>query len=366
MLPKPLAISSATTRRVVIVIYPGVQSLDITGPHEVFAMANMLLAEAAHQAAEPAYSLEIVAREAGPITMSSGLQIVAQTPLASVLAPIDTLIVAGGVGVMEAIQEPELVNWLRGMLGCVRRLASVCTGAVLLAEAGLLSGRRATTHWEVCQLLAKRYPEVNVEPDAIFIKDHPIWTSAGVTAGIDLALAMVEEDQGRDLALAIARRLVLYLKRPGGQSQFSAQLATQLAASEPIRDLQMWLTEHPAEDLSIPTLARRVGMSERNFARVFTREVGVTPGRYIEYARLDAARRQLEETQSSVDAIASACGFGCAETMRRMFLKHLRVSPSDYRRRFRKSALVTASARMAQWPLHTGQQDESDDRNLTI
>jgi transcriptional regulator GlxA family with amidase domain len=214
-------------------------------------------------------------------------------------------------------------------------VASVCSGAFVLAAAGLLDGRRATTHWGWCDTLAESFPDVTVEPDCIFVRDGNVWTSAGVTAGIDLALAMVEEDAGREVALAIARRLVVFLKRPGGQSQFSAQLAGQLAEREPLVELQAWIADHLDADLSVERLAEMATMSVRNFSRTFAAEVGITPARFVERARVEGARRLLEESTASVDEVAARCGFGTAETMRRTFLRALRVSPSDYRRRFR-------------------------------
>ena len=220
----------------------------------------------------------------------------------------------------------------------VRRLGSVCSGAFVLAEAGLLDGRRATTHWSVCDALAQRYPRVRVDPDPIFIRDGRIYTSAGVTAGMDLALALVEEDHGREIALHVARELVLFLRRPGGQSQFSAQLALQTTDHQPLRELQAWIAEHPSADLSVATLAARVAMSPRNFARVFVRELGLTPARFVEQIRVEAARRRLEESAHGVDLIASECGFGSAESMRRSFVRTLRVPPSAYRSRFQTAA----------------------------
>jgi len=211
----------------------------------------------------------------------------------------------------------------------------VCTGAFLLAEAGLLDGRRATTHWAYCAELAKRYPQVKVDPDPIFVRDGRIYSSAGVTAGMDLALGLVEEDLGRSLALDVARQLVLFLKRPGGQSQFSAQLEAQSAEREPLRDLQAWISNHPEAPLGVESLARRVAMSPRHFARVFLREVGTTPAKFILRIRVEAARRRLEESRDDVERVAQTCGFGSAEVMRRAFLRTVRVSPSAYRSRFR-------------------------------
>jgi transcriptional regulator GlxA family with amidase domain len=223
------------------------------------------------------------------------------------------------------------------MASRVRRLASVCSGTFLLAEAGLLDGRRVTTHWRGCDELARRYPALTVERDPIFVRDGTVYTSAGVTAGMDLALALVEEDHGRQVALRVARQLVMFLKRPGGQSQFSAQLALQTADREPLRELQAWIADHLDGDLSVPVLAAEVAMSERNFARIFTRQVGVTPARFVERARVEGARRRLEESTDGVEMVAVRCGFGSAEVMRRAFLRLLGVPPSAYRGRFRSA-----------------------------
>lgn len=314
--------------------YPGAQMLDITGPVEVFARSGRFLVEQG-LCADPFYQVEVIAERGGPVKTSSGVEIVAARPLAAVRGPLDTLLVAGGVGSRQALRSPALLGFLRRMAPRVRRLASVCTGAFLLAETGLLDGRRATTHWAYCEELAQRYPQVEVDPDPIFVRDGRIYTSAGVTAGMDLALGLVEEDLGRTVALEVARQLVLFLKRPGGQSQFSAQLAAQSAEREPLRDLQAWISDHPEADLGVESLARRVAMSPRHFARVFLREVGVTPAKFILRVRVEAARRRLEESQEGVDAVAATCGFGSAEVMRRAFLRTVRVSPSAYRSRFR-------------------------------
>jgi transcriptional regulator GlxA family with amidase domain len=255
--------------------------------------------------------------------------------LHEVRGPLDTFVVAGGVGTVDVVQDSTVIEAVRRLAPQTRRMSSVCTGAFVLAEAGLLDGRRATTHWGSCDLLARRYPAVHVDPDPIFVRDANTWTSAGVTAGIDMALAMVEDDLGREAALAVARRFVVFLKRPGGQSQFSALLAGQFAEQPPLRDLQVWVAEHLADDLTVEHLAAQVAMSPRNFSRAFRREVGVTPARFVERVRVEAARRRLEDSLASVDEIAVACGFGTAETMRRTFLRVLRVTPSDYRNRFR-------------------------------
>lgn len=311
-------------RRIVMVAFPYANALDIVGPLEVFAGAR--------------HPVEIVAVRAGAFPTQSGYQLVAERAVRSVRGGVDTLLVAGGMGTQEAMRDRALLGWLRQMAPRVRRLGSVCTGSFLLAEAGLLDGRRATTHWGWCTTLAERYPSVSVDPDPIFVKDGNVYTSAGVTAGMDLALALVEEDHGRALALEVARRMVVFLRRPGGQSQFSAQLAVQVADREPLRDLQAWMVDHPAADLSVPTLARRTAMSPRNFARRFREQVGVTPARYVERVRVEAARRRLEESADGVDAVAAACGFGTAEAMRRAFLRIVRVPPSAYRSRFRAAS----------------------------
>lgn len=241
----------------------------------------------------------------------------------------------GGDGTYQAVSDQDLISEVGRLAASARRVTSVCSGAFVLAQAGLLDGRRATTHWRACELLARTFPLVTVEPDPIYVRDGNVYTSAGVTAGMDLALALVEDDHGRDLALSIARRLVLFLCRPGNQSQFSAQLHTQIAERDGLREAQRHVAEHPGDDCSVAALARIAAMSERNFARCFTAEVGVTPARYVERTRVETARRLLEDTDEGVEAVAAACGFGTAETMRRTFLRLLRTNPTEYRRRFR-------------------------------
>jgi transcriptional regulator GlxA family with amidase domain len=245
--------------------------------------------------------------------------------------------VPGGEGTRAG--NPDVVEWLRRHAPAVPRVMAVCTGAFLLAEAGLLAGRRATTHWNFCATLARRYPDVEVDPQPIFVRDGPVATSAGVTAGIDLALALVEEDLGRDTALLIARHLVMFLRRPGGQSQFSAQLSVQVAARPGLREVQRWIADNPAADLSLPELARRANLSPRQFTRVFTAEVGQTPGRYVDATRLETARRLLEDSADAVERVARVSGYGTPEAMRRAFVRALGVSPVEYRRRFRSVPL---------------------------
>ena len=322
------------TRRIVMVAFPDAQIIDITGPLEVFGRAARLLSDERGWRV-PAYTVEIAASKAGALTTSSGIRLIADRSLAQVRGPIDTLLIAGGRGTTDALRDRAMIEWLRNSVRRARRLCSVCTGAFILAEAGLLDGLSATTHWRQCDRLATDYPAVSVETDPIFVRSGKIFTSAGVTAGIDLALALLEDDHGCDVALAVARELVMFLRRPGGQSQFSVQLSTQQADREPIRDLQRWVGDHLGTDLSVETLARRAAMSPRNFARVFTREVGMTPGEFVENLRVEAARRRLEESADGIDSIASNCGFGTRESMRRAFIRTLHVPPSAYRSRFR-------------------------------
>jgi len=323
-------------RNVVFLAFPDVQVLDVTGPLEVFGRAARLLVERGLRR-DLAYSVEIVAATAGPIKTSSGIRIVADRRYRDVRSGVDTLLVAGGRGARPAAQDAALCRWLARMAPRVRRLGSVCTGTFVLAAAGLLDGKRVTTHWASCDTLATQNPRARVEPDPIFVRDGRLYTSAGVTAGMDLALAMVEEDFGRHVALGVARQLVMFLQRPGGQSQFSSQLAVQAADREPVRELVEWIADHLADDLSVSALADRIAMSPRHFARVFASELHMTPARFVEVQRVEAARRRLEESSDGVERVAASCGFGGAEVMRRAFLRTVRVSPSDYRSRFRSS-----------------------------
>jgi transcriptional regulator GlxA family with amidase domain len=313
------------TRRIVIVAFPGVQPLDLIGPAEAFKIAATLTPDV--------YSVEVVAHRAGPLhTTSVGL--VADRSFRACRGPIDTLIVPGGPGARSAARDLGTVGFVQGAARRARRVCSVCTGAFVLANAGLLEGRRATTHWASCDRLAERHPGTTVERDPIFVRDGNVYTSAGVTAGMDLALALVEDDLGRQAALEVARWMVLFVKRPGGQSQFSAQLAAQTADREPLRELQEWIAGNLDADLSVPALAARAHMSERNFARAFRRELGLTPAAYVEIARVEAARIALESTAMAVDAVARQSGFGTVETMRRAFHRRLGVGPAEYRARF--------------------------------
>ena len=315
-----------TKRSVLVVLFDDVQSLDVTGPVEALACA------ARQVGAKDGYLIRTASIDGAPVRTSSGLTLVPDTALRDAEPP-HTLIVPGGRGTREPA--PELVDWLRAHGPRAQRLVSVCTGALLLAGAGLLDGRRATTHWAACELLATAYPAVSVDPDPIFVRDGEISTSAGVTAGIDLTLALVEEDLGREVALGVARQLVVFLRRPGNQAQFSAQLDAQTARREPLREVQSWISEHPGADLSVESLAGRAALSPRHFARAFHAETGVTPGRYVERVRVEHARRLLEDTAGGIGEISRACGYGTAEAMRRAFVRALGTAPAEYRRRFR-------------------------------
>jgi transcriptional regulator GlxA family with amidase domain len=327
-------------RTVLMVLFDEVQSLDVTGPLEVFTGANTWRT---HHGDGPGYDIRTASLGGAMVRTSSGLRVAPDEDLREFSddGP-DLLIVPGGEGARRA--GPELVGWLRKHGRRANRLVSVCTGAFLLAEAGQLDGRRVTTHWLYCSALAAKYPALHVDPDPIFIRDGRVATSAGVTAGIDLALALVEDDLGRDAALDIARHLVVFLRRPGNQAQFSAQLAGQLANREPLRDVQRWIADHPAADLSVDTLASQASLSPRHFARAFAAEVGMPPGRYVDLIRLETARRRLEDSADGVEQTARSCGYGTPEAMRRAFLRALGVSPGEYRRRFRPAVCAQSTA----------------------
>jgi transcriptional regulator GlxA family with amidase domain len=317
----------ADRRRVVFVAFDRLQALDLVGPAEVFSLASRLFGDA--------YEIEVVAPDGAELSTSSGLRMLPHGSVAGCRGPIDTLVVVGGEGVVGALGDDTLVRWIARAATRARRVASVCNGAFLLAAAGLLDGRRATTHWAGCAELKRRHPGIELEPDSIFVKDGNVYSSAGVTAGMDLSLALVEEDLGRKAALEVARWLVLFLKRPGGQSQFSSQLAAQVAERQPLRDLQAWIADNLDADLSVSALAERACMSPRNFARAFRHEIGVTPAAYVEAARVEAARIALDGTQEPIEGVARRCGFGAVETMRRAFHRRLGVGPGGYRDRFR-------------------------------
>jgi transcriptional regulator GlxA family with amidase domain len=317
-------------RSIVMLVYPGVMAMDVFGPLEAFAAANFI-------AGRPLYRLDIAATSTAQIQTSLGTDIMPSVAFDDITGPIDTLLVSGGFGQVEASCDPRLLAWLRTSGARARRCGSICTGAFLLAAAGLLDGKRATTHWAMAAEFANRYPQISVEVDRIFVRDGSIYTSAGVTTGIDLALGMIEEDHGRSLSLRVARSLVAYLKRPAGQSQFSNHLLAQFAASPPVRHAQEWALENLTADLNVHALATRAGMSERSFRRAFAEETGETPREFVERIRIDAARSLFEEAQLSVQVVAARCGFETVDNLRRAFIRRLGVTPHDYRRRFRLS-----------------------------
>jgi transcriptional regulator GlxA family with amidase domain len=332
----------SSSRQVAILLYPGVQSLDVTGPLEVFTGAQRLIEGRGRP--ERGYEIRTLSADGAPLQTSSGLTITPDGRLSDAAAKLDTLIVPGGRGSRRAAGDEALLEWIRACETRARRTAAVCTGAFLLAAAGLLEDRHATTHWASAEELARRYPAVRVDPDPIFLRDGHIWTSAGVTAGMDLSLALVEQDLDREAALEIARHLVLFLRRPGNQSQFSATLAAQQPRREPLREVQRLVLEDVAGTHSVEAMAARAHMSPRHFARAFHAETGITPARYVERVRLEAARRRLEDTAEPIAAVARSCGFGTGETMRRVFLRALEVGPAEYRRRFQAGRAGRAGA----------------------
>jgi transcriptional regulator GlxA family with amidase domain len=321
-------------RRIAVVALEGCTSLDVTGPLEVFAGVRQ--AQTRLGARDLGYETIVTSLRTEPVRTETGLTLVPDVALAR-LPPIDTLVVAGGRGARHASTLPAVVQAVARAARGARRVASVCTGAYLLAAAGLLDDRRATTHWAYCADLAARFPAVRVEPDPIYVRDGKkpeLWTSAGVTAGIDLGLAMVEADLGPELASLVARWMVVFVRRAGGQSQFSAQLSAQTATRAPVRELQSWMLDHPEADLAVPALARRAAMSVRHFSRVFRAETGLSPAAYVERLRVETARRLLETTALSVDGVAGASGFGTPESLRRSLGRRLGLSPREYRARF--------------------------------
>jgi transcriptional regulator GlxA family with amidase domain len=316
-------------RKVVITGPPPVQILDVTGPLEVFSNA-------------PGYDIQL----ANPglertLKTNRGVMLADATPIADVQGPIDTLVIAGGPGAENGSYDPNFIAWIAKAGSHARRVASICTGAFLLAEAGLLNGKQAVTHWSFCDRLAREYPKVVVRPEPIYLRDGSIYTSAGITAGIDLSLALVEEDHGHETALKIARFLIMFLVRPGGQAQYSHMLSRQAISSQPLRELQVWMLEHLREDLTIDPLAERIGMSARHFSRVCLRETGMNPGQFVDRMRVEAAQQIIDSSSRGLKEIAESCGFKSADAMRRTFLRVLGVTAAEYASRF-KSTLVRA------------------------
>ena len=317
-------------RKILILVFEGAQLLDIAGPLDAFSGATEVLGQ---RRTRPLYRVVIASLGGRVITTGSGLQIKTED-LGKIDADLDTLIVVGGPGIVAAAKNRRLIDWVRGQANASRRICSVCTGAFLLAQAGLLSRRRVTTHWSAAAQLQAQHPDLVVDADRIFIRDGRIWTSAGVTAGIDLTLALIEQDHGRSASLAVARLLVVFAKRPGGQLQFSAALAVQTADTGQFSALHDWVREHLTHDLRVEALAERAHMSPRTFARVYAKRVGNTPARTIERLRLEAARVALEENAVSIKEIARNSGFGDEERMRRAFIRNLGLAPASYRARF--------------------------------
>jgi transcriptional regulator GlxA family with amidase domain len=323
-------VTKPARKSVGIVVPPNAQSLDVSGPLDAFLEANRQSSGGA------LYDVRLIATGAGRTIKAGGMSLVADSSIFDDARAIDTMLVAGTPDYVLAYPSADVHTWLRRRAPKTRRYGSVCTGAFFLGAAGLLDGKNATTHWQHCAELAERFPAATVVPDQIYVQDDALYTSAGVTAGIDLALKLIEDDHGRDLALMVARRLVVFLKRPGGQSQFSAHLAAQMADEGKIRSLQHWILDHLSLDLTLDALASRAAMSVRNFTRVFQGETGATPADFVEMARVDAARRLLEESETPLQRVASRCGFASPDTMRRAFLRRIGTGPSDYRERFRR------------------------------
>ncbi|QKE62998.1 GlxA family transcriptional regulator [Aquipseudomonas campi] len=325
-------------RTIACLIYPDFMSLDVTGPLQVFASANV---ERQRQGLPSAYRLLVLAEQPGPVATSAGFQLVAEQAWRdSNPAELDTLLIPGGLGEVAQCQNPALLAWLRAAEPKVRRLGSVCSGALILAAAGLLDGRRATTHWADVEAL-RTYPQIEVDGNRLHTYDPSardgeahVFTSAGVTAGIDLALALVEADLGRPLALAVARRLVMFLRRPGGQAQFSALLTPQANRTPRLLGLLEWMAQNLSADLSLEALASQANLSSRSLSRLFVQELGMGPGRYVERLRLEAARALLQDSGASISTVARLTGFNHPENLRRTFHKHLAVSPQDYAERF--------------------------------
>src|SRR5580704_1392282 len=312
-------------RRVVVLAVPPVDEFDLVCPIQVFGAANRL-------AGKPVYSVEVVTNGKDVKVQGEGgvLSFVAETTYKALNENFDSLLLVCGLGTRNA-RDPALFAWLRRIAPTMHRLGSVCVGSFLLAEAGLLNGRKATSHWRFSKELARRYPMVKVESELVWVKDENIYTSAGISAGIDLALAWVEEDCGAAIAQEVARELVLFLRRSGGQKQLSVSLSAQASEMNAIQELQLWITDNLRKKLAVQVLADRVAMSVRNFERVFTREVGRTPSQYVLQARVEAARHRLEQTDGGLEQIAAACGFGSADVMRRSFSRFVGVTPNQYR-----------------------------------
>ena len=339
-LPDRSSQETTRVRRIGFLVYPECEILDVCGPFDAFHWADHWLRRFG-RTNESSYECILLAAAPGPVRTMGGIEIAATHSYSNIGDALDTLVVVGGINAdLLCEDDPSLVEWVRAMAPRVRRVVSICTGAFILAAAGLLNHRRVTTHWMYSELLATTYPSIQVDSSLIFARDGNIYTSGGITAGIDLALALVEEDLGREITLAVARTMVVFPHRPGGQSQFSAYLDVREVKNRPdIGELQAWMLGHPGSDLSVPALADRMAMSPRNFSRLFRTETGETPAQFAERARADAARCKLEQTVLPIETIATECGFGNAERMRRTFQRLFDTSPVDYRARFRSTLL---------------------------
>jgi transcriptional regulator GlxA family with amidase domain len=325
------SISNSPPRTIAILAAPGIQLLDVSGPLDVFAEAN-------GQAGREVYRLRVIATESGDIRASSGARLVPDSVVGQMRSePIDTLLIAGSPNAAQVRLNDSAVAWLRRVAPMTRRYGSVCTGAFFLAAAGLLDGKRVTTHWAAAEQLARAYPCVTVDADAIYVRDGKLCTAAGVTAGLDLALALVEEDLGRDIAKRVASQLVMFFKRPGGQLQFSREGEAAPLGRSALQQVQRFIAAHPSDDHSIDNLAARAGLSPRHFARLFRTEVGMTPAAWVETARVSAARRLLEAGRNTPKQVAVQCGFANADTLRRSFARHVGVTPAEYRRRYEQA-----------------------------
>jgi transcriptional regulator GlxA family with amidase domain len=340
LFPPEMNYSPSGTKQIVFFGLPPVREIDLIGAVDVFSTANQLAG------GKPLYDLKIISAEIVKkerIAGMFGVYLSCDGDYRSFKKKIDTLLVPGGLGVEEKTADPAALRWLRKAAKSSRRVGSICTGTFLLGQAGLIDGRRVTTHWRFADELARRYPKARVDPAPIWIQDGKYYTTAGVTSGIDLSLALLEEDHGAALAIDVARMMVVFLKRPGNQTQFSVSLEAQKTDRKPLHELQVWLAEHLSADLSVEALAKRVAMSPRNFQRLFTAEAGKSPARYVEELRIEAARRHLERTTQSLDEIADRCGFRSADVMGRVFVRLLHATPGEYRGRFRSSGIQKMS-----------------------
>lgn len=321
-------------RTIVFLAAPNSQILDVAGPFQIFVRAAELFVQE-YPARKAPYNVVLASTtRSRSVATNCGLMLTGSETFRTLRGPIDTLLVAGGSGLETASCDEELLRWLQKAAQRVRRIGSVCTGAFLLAAAGLLDGKRAATHWKWAAELGSKFRHITVDPDPIYIRDGNTYTTAGVTAGMDLALALVEEDLGAPMALKVAREMVLYFRRTGGQSQFSTALSLQASDRKQIAEIRSWIHDNLGQDLPVEKLAARAGMSQRNFARVFLKDTGITPSRFVEHLRVETARRRLEESRDKLEKIANDCGFGSIQSLRRSFLRVLHVPPNDYRLRF--------------------------------